>query len=155
MRNWDSGVRRKHSAELLARRQVMSVEFVIPMLVCRDANAEIAFCVSVFGAAELSRRVTPSGSVVHATLRIGEALLMVHGVSEHLASRPPDLDGSSDVVIYVYVHDVDDVLGVATHAGARVLLPPENMFWGDRVARIMDGEGHVWNIASRHGTRSA
>jgi PhnB protein len=124
-------------------------EMVIPMLVCRDASAEIDFCKSAFDAVELSRRSDERGNVVHATLAIGRALLMVHGETPHLASRAPALDGSSSVVIYLYLKDVDVVVARAVAAGARVLLPVANQFWGDRVGRIMDMSGHVWNIATR------
>jgi PhnB protein len=122
---------------------------VIPMLVCLDAAAEIDFCKTAFGAAELSRRTAPNGAVIHATLRIGPAIIMVHDDSPHLASRAPQSDGSSSVVIYLYVEDADTVMERAVAAGARILLPAENQFWGDRVGRIIDPSGHVWNVAAR------
>ena len=62
---------------------------LVPMLVCRDAAAEIAFCTAAFGAVELSRRTASDGRVVHATLRIHQSLIMVHDVSPHLASQAP------------------------------------------------------------------
>jgi PhnB protein len=125
------------------------VRAVIPMLVCADAAAEIAFCAAAFGAVELSRRADADGSVSHATLGIGELLIMVHGETGHLASRGPNPDGSSPVVIYLYLEDVDGVVARAVAAGARVLTPVEDQFWGDRMARIVDPQGHVWNVASR------
>jgi PhnB protein len=122
---------------------------LIPMLVCRDGASEIDFCKTAFGAVELSRRPGPDGTVVHATLRIGEAMVMIHGEFPNLASRAPEPDGSSSVVIYLYVEDVDSVIERAVLAGARVLIPAANQFWGDRVGRIIDPSGHVWNVASR------
>ena len=125
------------------------VRAVIPMLVCADAAAEIEFCKAAFGAAELSRRAAEDGSVTHATLGIGELLIMVHGETRHLASRAPLKDGSSPVVIYLYLDDVDGVVERAVAAGARILTPLEDQFWGDRMGRIVDPQGHVWNVASR------
>jgi len=125
------------------------VRAVIPMLVCVDAAAEIEFCKAAFGAVELSRRADEDGSVTHATLGIGEILIMVHGETAHLASRAPQGDGSSSVVIYLYLEDVDGVVERAVAAGARVLTPLEDCFWGDRMARIIDPQGHVWNVACR------
>jgi PhnB protein len=125
------------------------VKVVVPMLVCADGAAEIEFCIAAFEAVELSRRVDEDGSVTHATLGIGELLIMVHGVTAHLASRAPDLDGSSPVVIYLYLEGVDAVVERAVAAGARVLTPLADQFWGDRMARIVDPAGHVWNLASR------
>src|ERR1035437_3390106 len=104
---------------------------VIPMLVCRDAASEIEFCKTAFGAVELSRRPSPDGTVVHATLTIGEGMIMVHGEFPNLASRAPQSDSSSPVVIYLYVEDVDTVIDRAVTAGAKVLLPATNAFWGD------------------------
>jgi PhnB protein len=66
-----------------------------------------------------------------------------------LASRAPHPDGSSPVVIYVYVEDVDKVVERAVAAGAKVLLPVKNQFWGDRTGRIIDPSGHVWTISTR------
>ena len=127
----------------------MNHKLVIPMLVCRDGAAEIEFCKAAFDAEVLARRAGQDGTVVHATLTIGGALIMIHGQYPHLASRAPESDGSSAVVIYVYVEDVDAVIQQALVAGARVLIPAANQFWGDRVGRIIDPSGHVWNVASR------
>lgn len=91
--------------------QVDCVQAVIPMLVCRDAASEIDFCEVALGAVELSRRAEVDGTVVHATLKVGEALIFVHGDVPALGSRPPQLDGSSSVVIYVYLADVDLAIG--------------------------------------------
>jgi PhnB protein len=125
------------------------VKAVIPMLVCADAAAEIEFCRAAFGAVELHRRPSADGSVIHATLSIGEHLVMVHGEVEHLESHAPQPDGSSPVVIYLYIEGVDAVIERAVAAGARILMPAEDAFWGDRVGRIVDPAGHVWNVASR------
>ena len=122
---------------------------VVPMLICRDGAAEIAFCARAFGAVELSRRSAADGAVMHATLWVANALLMVHGEVATFPSAAPAADGSSPVVIYLYVEDVDRVVERAVAAGARLTSPPVDTPWGDRVGRIVDPEGHVWNVASR------
>jgi PhnB protein len=127
---------------------------VIPMLICVDAAAEIEFCRLAFDAQELSRRSGKDGSVVHATLQVGNTMFMVHGEYPHLESRAPKLDGSSSVGIHRYVDNVDTVIARAVEAGAAILLPATNQAWGDRVGRIMDTAGHVWNVAA-HIDRSA
>lgn len=75
--------------------------------------------------------------------------MMIHGEVSNLVSRAPQLDGSSPVVIYLYVEDVDATLDQAVAAGAQVLIPAMNMPWGDRTGRIVDSSGHVWNVATR------
>jgi len=125
------------------------VSVVMPMLVCRDAAAEIDFCKAAFGAVELLRRPGPDGKVAHGAVTISGAMIMIEGEWPTLASRAPQPDGSSPVVIYVYVEDVDAVIERAVAAGAKVLLPAQNQFWGDRTGRILDPSGHVWTISTR------
>jgi PhnB protein len=120
------------------------------MLVCRNASSEIEFCKAAFGAVEVSRRSAQDGSVLHATLKIGSAMIMVHGETPNLASRAPDADGSSPVVIYLYLQDMDAAIERAIASGARLLIPAKNSSWGDRVGRVIDPEGHVWNVATRN-----
>jgi uncharacterized glyoxalase superfamily protein PhnB len=90
------------------------------MLVCRDGASEIDFCKAVFDATELSRRLGDDESVVHATLSIEGTLIMIHGEFSTLVSRSPELDGSSSVVVYLYVEDVDLTLEKAVRAGAKI-----------------------------------
>jgi PhnB protein len=133
----------------MSAEKFATVQAVIPMLVCRDAAAEIDFCKAAFGAVELSRRSVADGTVVHATLTIGAAMVFVHGEFPALGSCSPKFDGSSSVVIYVYLEDADMAIDRAVAAGARVLIPVEDAPWGDRLGRIIDPAGHVWNVATR------
>lgn len=68
------------------------------MLICSKAAEEIEFCQRAFGTVELSRRTAKDGSVIHATLKINDSLIMIHDESPHLTSRAPQADGSSSVV---------------------------------------------------------
>ena len=128
---------------------------VMPMLVCGDVAAEITFCKATFGAVELGRRPGPDGTVAHALLTIGPAMVIIEAEWPTLASRAPRPDGSSPVVIYVYVEDVDKAVAQAVAAGARILIPVKNQFWGDRTGRILDPSGHVWTISTRVEETSA
>ena len=125
------------------------VPVVMPMLVCSDASGEIDFCKTTFGAVELVRRPGPDGTVAHALVTIGPAMVMIEGEWPTLSSRAPRPDGSSPVVIYVYVEDVDKVIERAVAAGATILIPVKDQFWGDRTGRIIDPSGHVWTISTR------
>jgi PhnB protein len=122
---------------------------VIPRLVCRDPAAEIRFCVSTFDAVELGRRPGPDGTVAHALLTIDPAMIMIEAEWPTLTSRAPQTDGSSPVVLYVYVENVDQTVERAVASGAQVLIPAKDQFWGDRTAWVMDPAGHVWTIATR------
>ena len=122
---------------------------VIPRLVCRDPAAMIDFCASTFGAVERLRRPGPDGTVAHALMTIGPAMVMIESEWPTLTSRAPKPDGSSPVVVFVYVEDVDQTVKRAITAGAKILVPVQNQFWGDRIAWIQDPSGHVWTIATR------
>lgn len=126
-----------------------SSSVVIPRLVCRDPAAEIEFCARTFRAVELGRRPGPDGKVAHALLTVGPAMIMIEAEWPTITSRAPPLDGSSGVVLYVYVEDVDEAVERAVAGGARVLIVPQDQFWGDRIAWVMDPSGHVWTIATR------
>jgi Uncharacterized protein conserved in bacteria len=122
---------------------------LIPRLFCREPAAEIEFCKNVFGAVELNRRPAPDGTVAHALLTISGAMVMIDAEFPSVPTRAPAPDGSSPVVLYVYVVDVDDTVQRAVANGAKVLVPVQNQFWGDRLSWLQDPAGHVWTIATR------
>src|SRR5262245_50192977 len=126
-----------------------NTSIIIPRLVCRDPASEIDFCVRAFEAVELNRRPGADGSVAHALLTIGPEMIMVEAEWPSLPSRASAADGTSPVVIFVYVPDVDQTVERASACGGKVLVPLQNQFWGDRVAWLMDPSGHVWTVATR------
>ena len=128
---------------------------VIPRLVCKDGAAEIDFYLATFGAVEINRRMGPDNMMAHALLTIGNEMIMIEGEWPSLPSRAPEPDGSSPVVIFVYVDDVDKTIERALENGGKVIVQPQNQFWGDRIAWIMDPAGHVWTIATRIEETSA
>lgn len=122
---------------------------VIPRLVCRDPAAEMDFCTATFDATELNRRPGPDGTVAHGLMTISGQMVMVEAEWPALPSRAPAPDASSPVVIFVYVEDVDRTVERAVAAGAKLLIPAADQFWGDRTAWIIDPQGHVWTVAAR------
>ena len=126
-----------------------NTSIIIPRLVCRDPASEVDFCVRAFEAVELNKRPGPDGTLAHALLKIGPEMIMIEAEYPSLPSRAPAMDATSPVVIFLYVADVDKVIERAESRGAKVLVPLENQFWGDRIAWIMDPAGHVWTLATR------
>lgn len=122
---------------------------VIPRLICRDPDGEVAFCTRALGAAEGVRRPGADGRTAHAVVLFGPAMVMIESEWPQIPSRAPPPDGASPVVLYLYVTDVDAVIERAVGAGARVVMPPTDQFWGDRTAWVIDPAGHVWTIATR------
>src|SRR4051794_5518561 len=99
---------------------------VIPRLFCRDVVAEIDFCKTGFGAVELGRRPGPDGSIAHALMTISGEMIMIESEYPGLPSRAPPTDGSSGVVIFIYVENADAAVERAVAAGAKVLIPLKN-----------------------------
>lgn len=121
-----------------------------PHLVVAGATDAIAFYDKAFGAVEIGRQMTPDGKrVLHATLRIGDSMLMLVDAFPEFGSIDPKALGGSPVDIHLYVHNVDTVFDRAVEAGATVTMPVDDMFWGDRYGRLTDPFGHKWSIATR------
>jgi uncharacterized glyoxalase superfamily protein PhnB len=119
-----------------------------PHLVCAGAADAIGFYVKAFGAVELMRMPGPGGKLIHASVRIGDSVLMlVDEMPEWGALGPLALKGSP-VTIHLYVDDCDAAVAQAVAAGATVKMPAADMFWGDRYAQLQDPFGHLWSIAT-------
>ena len=76
-------------------------------------------------------------------------MVMIESEWPQITNRAPSPDGSSPVALYVYVENVDETVSRAAAAGAKILMPLTDQFWGDRTAWIMDPGGHVWTAATR------
>jgi Uncharacterized protein conserved in bacteria len=74
---------------------------------------------------------------------------MIEGENPEVPTRAPKPDGSSPVVIYVYVEDVDATVERALKRGGKLVVPVETHFWGDRIGWVQDPAGHMWTIATR------
>jgi PhnB protein len=122
---------------------------IIPRLFCKDPDAAVDFYVRAFGASDLGRRTGPDGRTAHALLTLSGGMIMVDAEWPGVPTRSPAMDGSSPVVVFAYVEDVDSIVTRAIAHGARVLVEAANQFWGDRTAWIIDPAGHVWTLASR------
>ena len=119
-----------------------------PHTVCRGAAEAIDFYVRAFGATDLARLPGPDGRLVHAMIRIGDSpLFLMDEFTEWGALGPQSLKGSP-VVLHLYVADADATMAQAVAAGAKVVMPLADMFWGDRYGQVEDPFGHRWSIAT-------
>jgi PhnB protein len=120
---------------------------ITPQLTCRDAVRAIDFYKSVLGAKELMRMASPDGKVMHAELQLGDSRFMVNDEFPGMAMAPdPSAVHSSS--LFVYTEDVDALFKGAVEAGARMDMPLDNMFWGDRYGKFTDPFGHQWGVAT-------
>lgn len=121
-----------------------------PTLTVRGASSAIEFYKNAFGAQENGRHPGPDGkTIMHAELKIGDSILMLNDEFPEMKCLSPQSVGGASSAIYLYVKNSDEVFKKAVSAGAKVMLPIDNMFWGDRCGSVEDPFGHRWTIATR------
>ncbi len=124
---------------------------VTPRLVVADGAAAIAFYARAFGAEELGDRFTgPGGELIHAEIRIGDSVVMITEDSvDGPVSSPERLDGTVTCVMAMYWENVDAAWERAVSAGAEVIYPLADQFYGERGGRLRDPFGQQW-MMSQH-----
>jgi len=121
---------------------------IIPYLSIKGAAAAIEFYKKAFGATESMRLAQPDGRIGHAELQLGDSRVMLADEFPDMDFRSPLSMGGSPVHIHLYVDDVDAVVSRAVGAGAKVIRPVQNQFYGDRTGTVADPYGHVWHVAT-------
>jgi PhnB protein len=114
---------------------------VTPYLVADGAEKLIDFMQKAFGAEhdhEPAKR--PDGKIMHATLKIGNSMVMVSESSAHTSASP--------VTLYLYVPDVDAAYQKALRAGASTMMEPTDQFYGDRSSGVQDAAGNSWFLGT-------
>lgn len=124
------------------------VHSVTPHLVCRDAAAAIDFYDRAFGAEEMIRLPGPDGRLVHACMQINGSSVMLVDENVDCGHASPATLGGTPVSIHLIVEDADATVERAVAAGATVVMPVADMFWGDRFGVIEDPFGHRWSVAT-------
>jgi PhnB protein len=120
-----------------------------PHVVCKDAARAIDFYEHAFGAEEVFRLTAPDGTLIHASLRIGNSMLMLADECPPMGAFSPQKLGGSPVTIHLSVADVDASYARAVAAGATTQMPVTEMFWGARYGVLQDPFGHSWSIATQ------
>lgn len=121
---------------------------ITPQLVVSDVAGAVDWYSRALGAHELLRNAAPDGKIMHCELLLGDSRFFV--VDEFPGSMPsPASLGGTPVTLHLYVPDVDALFDRAVGAGATVLMPVADQFWGDRYGILRDPYGHRWSIASR------
>lgn len=119
-----------------------------PYLIIEGAAAALDFYKKVFGATEIMRMPQPNGRIGHAEMRIGDSVLMLADEFPEMGYRSPKALGGSPVSLMIYVEDVDAVVASAAAAGAKITLPVEDKFYGDRNGTLEDPFGHIWTVST-------
>ncbi|HSS08671.1 MAG TPA: VOC family protein [Acidimicrobiales bacterium] len=123
---------------------------VTPRLVVRNGAGAIDFYRDAFGAEELGERFTgPSGELIHAEVRIGDSVVMIsdEGDDGGPAKSPESLGGVVSAIMALYWADVDAAWKRAVAAGAEVVYPLADQFYGERGGRLRDPFGQQWMLS--------
>ena len=121
---------------------------VTPQLVCASAADAIEFYKKAFNATETARLPGEQGKIMHAMIRIGDSPVMIVDEFPEWKSLGPKALKGTPVTMHLYVEDVDAFFKRAVAAGAKVTMPVDDMFWGDRYGQLEDPFGHRWSIAT-------
>lgn len=125
-----------------------SPEF-IPYLSVTGAKEAVAFYSSVFETEPVLQLDMPDGRVMHCEFRVGGGrIFLSEELPEHGGTPSPKSQGATTVAVHLYVDDCDAMVDRMKSFGAEVLMEPEDMFWGERFARVRDPFGHEWGITT-------
>jgi uncharacterized glyoxalase superfamily protein PhnB len=124
----------------------MAIHELFPYLRVRQASEAIAFYQRVFGAKEKMRLTEPSGRVGHAELDFGGTVLMLSDEYPELGFRGPQSIGAVTSSIHLHVDDADALIQQALDAGAELVRPAQDHFYGERSGTVRDPFGHEWMI---------
>ena len=120
---------------------------ITPHLSVKGAAEFIDFLKRAFGAVELTRMPGPGGRIMHASVRIGDSILMFSDFFPEFGSPAPT-EGHWPLVLNLYVEDADETFAQALAAGCQVTMPLSDQFWGDRYGHVRDQFGFTWAIAT-------
>jgi uncharacterized glyoxalase superfamily protein PhnB len=113
---------------------------VTPYLVVKGAAKLIDFLKKAFNAKEIDSFKRPDGTIMHATVQIGDSRIMLAEATEKFPPVPASL--------YLYVTDTDAMFHSGMEAGGTSLMEPADQFYGDRNAGVKDPTGNSWWIAT-------
>jgi len=140
---------RKKAPPRPARLAVPVGKTATPYLVIKDAARAIDFYQRAFGAIELVRLEGADGRIAHCEIKIGDASILLADEWEGVGATSPSSLGGSPVIVHLQVQDVDAIAKSAIDAGAEVIFPVQDQFYGERAGRLRDPFGHMWLLATK------
>jgi len=120
---------------------------ITPHIIVRDAARAVEWYKEALGAEERSRVPLPGGKLMSVELWFGDSTVMVADEFPEMGVLSPQTVGGTSTVLHLYTEDVEILWKRAVDAGAVVLLPLQDQFWGDRHGQLTDPFGHRWGLA--------
>jgi uncharacterized glyoxalase superfamily protein PhnB len=124
----------------------MPIHELFAYLRLRDAAKAIGFYERAFGAREKFRLVEPGGRIGHAELDFGGTILMLSDEFPEFGIQGPAALGGTTFTLHLHVDDADALIRRAVEAGAELVRPATDQFYGERSGTVRDPFGHEWNI---------
>jgi uncharacterized glyoxalase superfamily protein PhnB len=122
---------------------------IIAHLTIKNAADAIEFYKKAFGFKEVSQMPMPDGRIMHCEMRYGPCMLLIAGEFPGMGScKSPATLGGTTVTLHLNTPDVDALFAKAVAAGAKPVMPPADMFWGDRYGQVEDPFGHHWSLGT-------
>lgn len=121
---------------------------VTPSITVRGGIKALAFYKEAFGAVEVMRFELPGGVLAHAEIEIDGSRVMLADEMPEWGNRGPESLGGTSGGLCVFVPDVDVAFAKAVAAGAKVVRPVQDQFYGDRSGTLLDPFGHQWTLAT-------
>ena len=120
---------------------------VTPYLSIEGAAEALEWYKKAFNAKELNRQTMPDGRIMHARIRIGDSLVMMSDAMPGSSIQSPKSLGATTATMHIYTKGVDKMFRQTVDAGAKVLMPLDNQFWGERYGQVKDPFGHSWSMS--------
>ncbi len=121
---------------------------VTSSLVVNNSKEAIEFYKKAFDAVEINQYPTPDGKIMHAQIKIGDSFVFLADEFPAMTTKSPTTIGGSTTSLHLYVEDADKIFNQAIDAGAKVVMPIVDAFWGDRFGMLIDPYGHSWAIST-------
>ncbi len=146
--------KRKPSAKSLKKKAKVNpippgMRSITPHLVIKGASQALEFYKKAFSAKELEKAPLPDGKLMHASIKIGDSVVMMADEFPGSNMKAPDSAGTTTVALHIYTKNVDKLWQQALDAGAKIAMPLENQFWGERFGQLLDPFGHQWSMSQR------
>lgn len=125
------------------------IEAIYPYLRVRDAARALEFYTRAFGGVEQFRLTEPSGRIGHAEMKIGPATIMLSDEFPEYGMLGPAADGTASMLLHIHCADVDALFDRAVGAGASMVRPLTDHFYGERSATVRDPFGHQWMLGAQ------
>jgi PhnB protein len=120
---------------------------ITPYLSIEGAAEALEWYKKAFNAKELARQTMPDGKIMHARIRIGDSLVMMSDAIQGGTTKSPKSLGATTATMHIYTKNADKMFNQAVDAGAKVVMPMDNQFWGERYGQLQDPFGHNWSVS--------